>query len=176
MRMARAPIFLLPMFFLGCSDQDPTSPAISPEFSAAAVWWEEGVDAGWTLDAYVPCVGEEIHFSGDIWYRWHYVLNDKREIWHASYGPEPGLLGLGSESGHLWTVKASNLHGATQVETWIVSPGEPFQVINAHNPRYDFVNQSTGQVLSWPFRYHLARNAAGDVKAGFYVEACRLKK
>ena len=68
------------------------------------------------------------------------------------------------------------LNGNAQTETWVASVGEPFQVSHVNNPRWDFVNQDTGQVLSWPFVFHTTRNAAGEVTAYFYVESCRLKK
>jgi len=165
---------LLPALLLGCTESQPAAPDISPEFAAAAVGWEEG-ESLYDETSYVWCLDEEIHWTGGFWYKYHFVVNGSREIWNYHYGPLAGLQGEGMTSGHVWLVDPSNLNGVTQHEVWIAPLGEPFQVINLTSPRWKFTNQTTGETLSWPFRAHLTRNAAGEVKVYNYVEPCRVK-
>jgi hypothetical protein len=68
------------------------------------------------------------------------------------------------------------LHGAALYSEVFVAPlGEPFQVYKVTNARYDFVNQTTGEMLSWPVKIHISRNAAGEVKVDFFLLPCRVK-
>jgi hypothetical protein len=170
--------FVFPIAFLllaGCAGQEPVAPDLSPEFAAAEVSWVEGEDFYSDFTSPVPCVGEDIRFTGYAWYRYHYVTNRNREIWQAQSGPVEGYQGVGMSSGDLWLLKTTLLKGTAQTEVWVAPVGEPFQVWHLTNARFDFENQRTGEVLSWPFRLHISRDASGEIKVSMFVEACRVR-
>ncbi len=147
---------------------------VSPQFAAADVGWTEGV----VYDDYtypVPCVGEDMRTTGSSWYRYHTVVNGTREIWTAKYGALPDWQMVGVTTGQIWLPKPSMLHGVAQTEVLVVPLGEPFQVSKLTLAQYHFVNQATGEVLSWPLRIHVSRNAAGEVKVAFAMEPCTVK-
>jgi hypothetical protein len=169
-------LLLVPLLFASCTEANPAAPDIevSPLFAAAEVGWTEGV--GFEEYTYpVPCLGEDLHFAGSFWYRYHSVVNDKREIWLAQYGMLPDYHGVGLTTGHLWLAKPSTVQGISRTDLTVGTPGEPFQVSRLTLALFDFVNQTTGETLSWPMRIHLSRNAAGEVKVNLWVEPCRVK-
>jgi len=170
MRLFR--LLLVPLLFAGCTDTDPAAPdvEVSPLFAAADVGWMEGT--GYDDYTYpVPCVGEDLRFTGQYWYRYHFVVNDKREIMTVRYGADPDYQVTGVTSGQIWLQKSP----LKQTEVMVTPLGEPFQVYQSTLTPYDLVNQTTGETLSFPLRVHVVRNAAGEVKVEFAVEPCRVK-
>jgi hypothetical protein len=169
-------LLLVPLLFAACTDTNPAAPDmdVSPMFAAADVGSVEDVEYD-DFTGYLPCVGEEVRFTGDIWWRFHWVVNAAREVWTAEYAPLPGYRGVGLTTGDVWLLKPSLLHGIIQTSTEVFPLGEPFRVFRITNARFDFVNQTTGEALAWPFKMLVARNASGEVKAEFTLEPCRVK-
>lgn len=166
---------LLPLLFVGCMDANPAAPDadVSPQLAAADAGWFEGTFSDEFTD-YVPCVGEDVLFHEEGWSRYHIVVNGNRENWNVQLGMLPGYYAMGQTSGDLWLPKPSMLNGIAV--TWVFSGrlGEPtIQVEKYTNARFDFVNQTTGAKLSWPLKWHVSRNAAGEVKVYFTVAPCR---
>ena len=159
---------------LACSDGDPAAPDISPEFARADVGWVTGEDF-FDVTAYVWCLDEEIRWTGDFWYKYHFVVNGGREIWSNHYGFRAGFQGEGMTTGHVWLLDPSLTHGTVQNDVWVAPLGQPFQVIKINNARWKFINQTTGEVLSWTLREKVTRNAAGEVKVYASVSPCRVK-
>ncbi len=169
-------LLLVPLLFVGCTEKNPAAPDVdvSPLFAAADVGTVEEV-AYDDFTGYLSCVGEEVHFTGGIWYRFHWVVNAAREIWTAQYRVLSDYRGVGLTSGDVWLLKPSMLHGIVQTTTVVFPLGEPFQVYRITNARFDFVNQTTGETLSWPFKMLVARDASGEVKADFTLAPCTVK-
>ena len=164
-------LLLVPLLFAACTETNPAAPdmEISPLFAAADVGWTEGVG----FDDYtypVPCVGEELRFTGHYWYRYHFVVNGTREIMTVLYGSGPDYRVAGVTTGQIWLPKPP----LAQREVMVTPLGEPFQVYQTTVTPYRLVNQTTGQTLSFPLRVHAVRNAAGEVKVDFAVEPCRV--
>jgi hypothetical protein len=164
-------LLLVPLLFAACTDTNPAAPDmdVSPSFAAADVGWIEGT-AYDDYTAPVPCLGEDLLFTGYYWYRYHFVVNDKREIMTVLYGQEPDYRAAGMTTGQIWLPKPT----LAQREVMVTPLGEPFQVYQTTATPYRLVNQTTGETLSFPLRVHVVRNAAGEVKVAFAVELCRV--
>lgn len=174
--MRRLYPLLFPLLLGACTEVATVAPEVevAPRMAAADVGWVEGeVFDDWV--GYAPCVGEDLHVSGTVWYRLHAVLNATREVWTAQYGPRADYQAVGLTSGDVWALKPSMLKGIVQTSVQVGALGEPFQVVKITDARFDFVNQTTGATLSWPYKMLVARNAAGEVKAEFSVNPCMVR-
>ena len=166
---------MVPLLLAACTDGNPAAPDVdvSPQFAAADVGWTEGVFPDET-DVWVSCLGEQLRGTGTFWYQLHTVANGNREHFNAKYS----MLGyemVGMTTGHTWLPTPSMLHGLVYSEVFVAPLGEPFQVYKVTDGRYYFVNQTTGETLSWPLKLHISRNAAGEVKVEFQLIPCRVK-
>ncbi len=166
---------LVPLLLATCTDGNPAAPDmdLSPQFAAADVGWFEAVFDDEFVE-YAPCLGEDLHGTGTFWYQLHTVVHGQREMFNAKYSMLAFEL-VGVTTGHTWLPRPSMLHGAVFSEVFVAPLGEPFQVYKVTNARYDFVNQTTGETLSWPVKIHTSRNAAGEVKVDFFLLPCRVK-
>ena len=167
---------LVPLLLATCTDGNPAAPDmdLSPQFAAADVGWFESTFLDHTDGVYASCVGETLAGGGTFWYQLHTVVAGKREMFNAKYSMLDYEM-VGMTTGHTWLPRPSMLHGVVYSEVFVAPLGEPFQVYKVTNARYDFVNQTTGEMLSWPVKIHISRNAAGEVKVDFFLLPCRVK-
>lgn len=148
-------------FVVASCDSTPVEPpgveanAAAPLFKANQAWIESSFYADNLT--YVPCLGEDLRFYGEVPYRWH-------RVWNASGGysdvfilepstPKSEFLAEGMTSGIVWKAR-----GATDPAIYRAGPGEVIHAILRENyisdsgPNF----QATGDI-------HVTINANGDV-------------
>lgn len=169
--MRRAVLLLVPVLLLAC-DRQPVGPDDEPTLSAANVEWEYEVVSNSGFE-YPPCRDEGHSISGEAWVKRQFVENDNRLIVKVQAGPLEGYKLVGLTSGEVWLPTPGLMNGVAQTFIRIYPLGEPFQV-HTIITQWKFENQTTGEVLNFPFYQHATRNAAGEFTVIHTLEPCHV--
>jgi hypothetical protein len=148
---------------LASCDSTPVEPpgveadASIPLFKANQVWIEDSYYI--SNDVYVPCLGEDVRFAGDVPFRWHRVWNPASgysdvTILRAST-PDNPFLGVGLSSGIVWEAR-----GSTDPAVYRAGPGETIHV----NINEIYISDE-GPNLRALGGFHATVNANGELTA-----------
>jgi hypothetical protein len=171
-KMRRAALLLVPLLLLAC-DRPPAEPDMQPELAAASVEWTEyELYQDWSDQP--ACLDEGLHVFGPVLVREKTVENGNRVSWRLQAKPLPGFQMVGLTSGEVWLPEPGFVHGWPEHDLEI-GPAEGSAQVITRIAQWRFQNQTTGEVMSWPYYVHGSRDAAGDWKVVHVVDKCTVK-
>ncbi|MGD2217581.1 MAG: hypothetical protein PVJ64_12575 [Gemmatimonadales bacterium] len=165
--MRRYLILLVPLLALAC-DREAVAPdpdtIIAPAFSATSEWTEETTPMDWSY--YFPCVEEELHWTGPVTYRDHWItkpdgsvsVNGKADYYESQFYGEASGIWLPVAGTH------NNYKGA-----WI---GSSDWVVNE---RITIENQETGVLMDIDTKIHIVVTGKGAKVVTWQFAACSLR-